>query len=330
MLPYLPRMRTLHQEFLEERLARKEQKINNIEMTDLEISGEDDGAGEKLGDLCLTLPDNVDASQITVTDDYISRTLSIEIPGIDEGYFDKSPISGSSNHVDGISYRMSGSVGIIEIAMDTVYEVSEQYEGNKYYFTFQKPKDLYDKVVVIDAGHGGRTPGASKQGIKEKNINLAILTCLKQIFDESDQNIGVYYTRTDDSNPTFAQRVQLANGSDADLFVSIHNNSMGSGRMSSTSGTQVMYDEESESSKAFAEICLDEVTDSLGSRKAGTGLVKGDSIYIIRNSEVPVALIEVGFLTNQEELDALNSEEYQMKAAEGIYNAIMKAFEEGF
>ena len=68
---------------------------------------------------------------------------------------------------------------------------------------------------------------------------------LKEIFDNSDQNIGVYYTRTDDSNPTFDQRVQLANKSDADLFISIHNNSTRSGRMSGTSGTQVMYDETS-------------------------------------------------------------------------------------
>ena len=60
------------------------------------------------------------------------------------------------------------------------------------------------------------------------------------------------------------------------------------------------------------------------------GLVEGDSIYIIRTSKVPVALIEVGFMTNQQELDLLRSEDYQKKAALGIYHAILRAFEEGY
>lgn len=80
------------------------------------------------------------------------------------------------------------------------------------------PQEVYDKVVVIDAGHGGRAPGANKQGVNEKEIDLDIVLQLKKILDEDDHNIGVYYTRTDDSNPTFDQRVQLANKSDADLL----------------------------------------------------------------------------------------------------------------
>ena len=60
------------------------------------------------------------------------------------------------------------------------------------------------------------------------------------------------------------------------------------------------------------------------------GLVEGNEIYIIRSSEAPVALIEVGFMTNQTELNNLRSKEYQMKVAQGVYNAIMRAFAEGY
>ena len=186
---------------------------------------------------------------------------------------------------------------------------------------------LVDHLHIL-LGHGGRAVGANKQGINEKEIDLAIVLKLKEIFDNSDQNIGVYYTRTDDSNPTFDQRVQLANKSDADLFISIHNNSTRSGRMSGTSGTQVMYDETSEASRQFAQICLEEVTGRIGSRDKG--LVEGDSIYIIRTSEVPVALIEVGFMTNKDELEKLNSDAYQRETAEGVYQAVLRAFEEGY
>jgi N-acetylmuramoyl-L-alanine amidase len=328
ILPYLPKIHTMQMEAQEERLAREELEAEQTKMKDLELLETSDEEGTLGSQLCLNLPEGVSGSEITVTNDYLTQTVRIEIPQIDADYFDKYPISGSSNHIDNMSYSKSGSEGVIEIAMDQVYELEESYDEEHYYFNFLTPHEVYDKVVVIDAGHGGRAPGASKQGIYEKNIDLAILLSLKEIFDESDENIGVYYTRTDDSNPTFDQRVQLANKSEADLFISIHNNSTGSGRMSSTNGTQVMYDEESESSKQLAQICLEEVTEALGSRNKG--LVEGDSIYIIRTSEVPVALIEVGFMTNQEELKRLNSEEYQQQAAQGIYEAILRAFEEGY
>ena len=247
-------------------------------------------------------------------------------------YFESDPLTGSSNHIDNLSYAVSrGSSGLIEITMDQVYELDMDYDENYYYFDFLTPHEVYDKVVVVDAGHGGRAPGATKQGINEKDIDLGIVLQLKEIFDNSDENIGVYYTRTDDSNPTFDQRVQLANKSQADLFISIHNNSTKSGRMSSTHGTQVMYSESDTKelgSKAFAQICLDHVTEALESRNKG--LVEGDEIYIIRTSEVPVALIEVGFMTNQEELNLLNSTDYQKKAAEGVYDAVLDAFAKGY
>ena len=60
------------------------------------------------------------------------------------------------------------------------------------------------------------------------------------------------------------------------------------------------------------------------------GLLPGDEIYIIRTSNVPVALIEVGFMTNNTELQKLNSEEYQIQAAQGIYQAMKQAFQEGY
>ena len=214
-----------------------------------------------------------------------------------------------------------------------MFEVQSTFADGYLYIDFLAPHDIYDKVVVIDAGHGGRMPGATIQNKCEKDIDLAIVLQLKQIFEENpNDKIGVYYTRTDDSNPSFEQRVELANKADADIFISVHNNSTVSGKMSSVNGTAVMYDELREETpqgtKALAQICVDEVSGVLGSRNRG--IINGNEIYIIRNSKVPVALIEVGFMTNQAELNNLTSEDYQKKAAQGIYNAIMRAFNEGF
>lgn len=327
MLPYLPGVRTRAVEAREERLAEKEFAENQIQMQDLEIIEAGSTAAQE-GQLSIRLPEGVDGSLVEITNDYVTQTVRVEIPGTDFTYFDSYPISGSSSYVDMLSYARHGEEGIIEIVTDQVYEVETSYDAQNFYFNFLTPQEVYDKVVVIDAGHGGRAPGATKQGVNEKDIDLAIVLQLKEIFEESQENIGVYYTRTDDSNPTFDQRVQLANKSDADLFISVHNNSTASGRMSNIKGTQVMYSETSASSEGFAQICLEEVISEIGSKNKG--LVEGNSIYIIRTSEVPVALIEVGFMTNQEELDLLRSEKYQRQTAQGIYNAILRAFEEGY
>lgn len=329
-LPAFPKLHTMAVEDREERLALEEMEANQsqVQMQDLQIREEHGESDEIGGQISLKLPDGVDGSEIAVSNDYLTQTVQIEIPGADRFYFDSDPIAGSSNHINSLSYAMAEEYGVIEIAMDQVYELDTAYSAQEFFLNFLTPQEVYDRVVVIDAGHGGRVPGATKKGIKEKDIDLAIVLQLKDIFEESGENIGVYFTRTDDSNPTFDQRVQLANKSNANLFVSVHNNSTRSGRMSGVSGTQVMYDETSEFSRRFAEICLEEVTGTLGSRDKG--VVEGDGIYIIRTCEVPVALIEVGFMTNEEELSLLSTEEYQRQAAMGIYQAIHRAFEEGF
>lgn len=281
--------------------------------------------------LKIELPKNLRESQLKVENDYITQTVYIRYAGGVDDYFHEYSIKGSSDHIASLSYYKDGDKGVIALGLDHVYELEQNYKEGALYLDFIDPHEIYDKVVVVDAGHGGRMPGTIKLGISEKDINLAILLKLKALFDEEEQNIRVYYTRTTDSNPTFEQRVSLANKSDADLFISIHSNSSDTGNFTETNGTQVMYSESDGSelsSERLAQICLDEVTKTLGSKKCH--LIRGDSIYIIRMSEVPVALVEVGFMTNYEELDNLKDATYQRKAAKGIYNAIMKAFEEGY
>ena len=327
VLRYFPAIHTWEVEVREERLAEEEYAESQIEMQDFEIREKPEEAVSN-GQLSIRLPEGVDSASVKISYDYVTQTIEARLPWAGIAYFDSYPVSGSSSYINTLSYARMGDESVIQIVTDQVYELDTTYDDGYYYFNFLTPQEVYDKVVVIDAGHGGRAAGATKRGVREKDVNLAIVLQLQKVFEESDENIGVYFTRTDDSNPTFDQRVQLANKSHANLFISIHNNSTQSGRMSSTQGTQVMYDETSEASRQFAQICLEEVTGGLGSRNKG--LVEGDSIYIIRTSEVPVALIEVGFMTNQKELDLLQSEDYQRRTAESVYRAVLRAFEEGY
>lgn len=305
-------------------------EYNNVqakkkEETDVEVAFD--------SQLRLELPLGVSGDQLKVSQDYVTRTIDITIPYADEEYFYDYPMLGKSDHIDELFYEHRQGYGIVEFVTSEVVELKTHYDEDYFYVDFLTPQELYDKVVVIDAGHGGSTPGATKQGIFEKDIDLAIVLELKKIFDQDkEHNIGVYYTRVEDTNPTYENRVELANKSNANLFISIHNNSTASGRMSNINGTQVMFDEkkaeEEHGTKRLAQICLEEVVQQTGS--SDKGLVYGNEIYIIRESKVPVALIEVGFMTNQRELDLLCTRDYQQKVAQGIYNAVLRAFEEGY
>lgn len=282
-----------------------------------------------LQQLRVELPSGCDAESVEIEQNYVTQTVDIIVPTENADFLYGKPLVGSTANIDNVVMDYAGGKAVIEIVLDKVLEVQKTCEGHYLYLDFVSPHDIYDKVVVIDAGHGGKMPGAIQQGIYEKDIDLEIVNQLKEIIDKNE-NIGVYYTRLDDTNPSYDERVELANKAEADLFISIHNNSTTGSRLSKINGTQVMYDEEKDdaASKDFANICLEEVTVSCESKDKG--LVKGNDIYIIRASKVPVALIEVGFMTNKEELEKLNSQDYQKQAAEGIYHAILRAFDEGY
>ena len=328
LLIYVPNMHIIALQVEDEKLSGGRISVMDMLRSSEEALQEESAATRdsvlKGHQIRLTLPQNVTSASVSIDNIHVDKTIAITINGIGKDYFNNYPMRGASNNIVDVTYDSENLVGVIEITMDDVLEVQMTSEDEYIYFDFVDPHEIYDYVVVVDAGHGGNVPGATKQGVYEKDLNLDIVLELKKLFDRTDKNIGVYYTRTDDSNPSFENRVGLANDSEADLFLSVHNNSTASGRMSSINGTEVMYEggDTTGESKSFSTLCLVHLLNELGSKSKGT--VVGDEVYIIRMSEPPVALVEVGFMTNQKELDLLQDSEYQAKAAKALYDAVIE------
>ena len=281
--------------------------------------------------LRLELPKNSSRDDVTIENNYVTRTIDIQIKGAGADYLIRYPMIGKSDHIEDLNYLWDQNSGTLELSMEHVYELSLDWQEQYLYIDFIAPKDIYDRIVVIDAGHGANMPGAIIGNVQEKDIDLAIVRELKKLFDTAgDEKLGVYYTRLDDSDPAFADRSGLANDTGANLFVSIHNNSYPASE--AVNGTAVLYDEKKETkgnnSRHLAEILLKKTTDALGTKNMG--LVAGNDIYIIRTSEAPAALVEVGFMTNPKELADLTDEKYQKKCARAIYEGILQALEEGY
>ena len=192
-----------------------------------------------------------------------------------------------------------------------------------------------NKVVIIDAGHGGEDGGAiSKNGIKESDINLKIALKLQNLLEENGTT--VILTRSnenaiyDEGMTTLRQkkvsdiknRVKIGNNSNADIFISIHLNKIPQEKYY---GWQCFFNEKDESSKKLAKSiqqALNETIEIENKREA----LKIKNIYIIDNVKIPTAIVECGFLSNQNEEQLLQTEEYQEKLAQGIYKGINSYF----
>jgi N-acetylmuramoyl-L-alanine amidase len=187
--------------------------------------------------------------------------------------------------------------------------------------TFLKPKQAGEKLVVIDPGHGGADSGAAANDVEEKDLNLDIAERLKDLFAGS--GVRVYLTRSDDSYVGLGERTAAANMMDADLFLSIHNNAY----YSSFNGTETFYYTSPQtngglSASVFAGILQKYMISDLGLYDRG---VKQNTFSVLKNAEMPSALVEVGFITNTGDVAKLKDPVFRQKIALALYKALMEA-----
>ncbi len=214
------------------------------------------------------------------------------------------------------------------IELDGVYAYKLYEDADNYYISVRKPSEVYDKILVIDAGHGGKDSGALSRNEEyyEKNINLQILQDLKKLLNT--ENIKVYYTRTGDDTVYLRPRVELANEVDCDYFISIHCNG---NKLSSPNGTEVLYSNKKfkgVKSSDLAKLFSKEIDKTISLKNKGIVKRHQEDIYIMDKAKVPMILIEVGYVTNYNDMNYLNQDKNRKAVAKGIYNGIMKAYQE--
>lgn len=219
-------------------------------------------------------------------------------------------------------------VSLISRNLVSIFENAERAETD---VTSAEPvMEKQEFTVVVDAGHGGVDGGkVSVDGYLEKDINLAIALYLKDYLEAADVNVVL--TREDgnglyeesDENKKRAdlnKRCSIIEMADADLVVSIHQNSYTD---SSVSGPQVFYYEGSEEGLYLAQCIQDRFDSILG--EENDRVVKANSEYfLLKNVSVPIVIVECGFLSNPEEAAKLENEDYQKSVAFTIQMGIME------
>lgn len=234
-------------------------------------------------------------------------------------------------------------------------EITVSSKQKKYTGSLVEQLGLKVRTIMIDPGHGGKDPGAAANGLREKDINLRMARILGEMLKE--QGFEVHYTRTTDKFIPLEERTAMANARNADLFISVHCNAY---KDTSARGFEVYYlnlatdaqavrvaaRENGVSAKKISDmqfILSDLMLNSkINESRQMAAMVeqetlramrpkyslsshgsKGAFFYVLTGARMPSILIELGYLTNPQEAQRLNSDEYLKTMAQGLTRGVL-------
>lgn len=170
------------------------------------------------------------------------------------------------------------------------------------------------KTVILDVGHGGTDRGSIHNELSEKDIVLSIAKKVQDL--NKDKQLNLILTRDIDHFVSLNNRVNLANEKAADLLLSLHANYTGK---TDVSGFEIFIKENAltEESLALAKAIETTYPDQIKKRKVTVA-----NFTVLKNSECPSTLLELGFMSNESDRNYLTSEDGQWEIAQAIYRAI--------
>ncbi len=175
------------------------------------------------------------------------------------------------------------------------------------------------RSVCLDPGHGGTDVGTANGGILEKDLNLQVALRLGPVLEAS--GYIVFYTRTDDSNPSRTERAQYCNSVGASILVSVHHNGSSN---AATDYTTALYQKRID--KPLATVISQAVAPATSGSQPRIGQFASG---VLVKSDMPATISESYFLTNNAELAKLNdaTRDYRLEEAQALANGGVAYFQ---
>lgn len=269
----------------------------------------------------VTIPEAFNLKDITVNDLYNENKIIIDL-GKNYGSELKTGRWDIGDTIVGAVSIENGNTTRIVIEEKMIRAVNLEKNGQNLTIELVAPKEKYEQIIVLDAGHGGSDAGSSGNGVREKDVNLNQTKAIKD-YIEQNSNIKIYMTREEDVYPGLRDRTNLANQIEADMFISVHNNSF----TETSKGTEVLYYPSTTDtrSKQMAEIALRHIVNECGTYNRG---VKArPDLVVLNTSKMPAILLEGAFISNPTEAALLKSETFTQNYGRAVGNAILEMFQ---
>lgn len=271
--------------------------------------------------LYMDKDEEIDIYKIQENDQYLNGYYEITLPGDYESVYGYGTYELGDDLVQSIKVSAVNEKTVLRFNQNQINAYQMKDLGDKYAIYVKPPKAVYDKVLLLDAGHGGSDPGASGNGLTEKTVNLSVMQKIVKELEGSD--IKVYVTRNSDVYPANNDRAKMANQI-AHAMVSIHMNSAAA----VANGTEVLYknhanDTTGLTSKLLAEVIQNSIIEATDNTDRGTK--HRTDLLILNATTVPAVIVEVGFLSNPADALKLSQNDYQQTVAVAIAEAIVSA-----
>jgi len=273
--------------------------------------------------------------------DLANNTYSFTIPAVRISSQLRRPVLGANSPIEQIRLNQVGDSVVVTIKTIAGWQIQETVRTNPQAIALQLnsvaqvarnslPTNVFPKtsspqvfgnnngrqLIVVDAGHGGRDVGATRNGIYEKDIVLAMSKQLGRILQQ--MGYSVIYTRTEDIELDLEPRVDIAESARASAFVSVHANALDA-KASQVNGVETYHAPGASLGKSLAEFVHEEILTSTDANDRG---VRSARFHVILKTSMPAVLVETGFITNPSEAAKLLDSSYQLRMAEAIARGV--------
>lgn len=257
--------------------------------------------------------------------------LVVDVPGVilaeplaDLGFVDGPVRNLSAAQLDDQTVRV-----VVDLRRP-VRSTPKTADGGRTALIELEAESLEGFFTIVDPGHGGTDAGAFRRIVTEKEVNLDIARRVEALIEDAGGKVVL--TRTADADVFLLDRAVVSNQLNPDILVSIHSNSSPSPQ---ATGTETYYAPRPEApdlsrseraaltveSRRLATALQESLVKAIGLPDRG---VRTAAFLVLRHSRVPTTLVEVGFLSNPNEEKLLADPNFRQKAAEGIYDGIVR------
>ncbi len=270
-------------------------------------------------DLTIHCKDETGEDNLTLVHNYSENKAIIILRGVDSASFLNNHPKGKLSYLNDMKIAGNGSEIMFTLEFSRLCECVASFEGNSLNLDF-KPVKGTDTVILIDAGHGGSKNGIKVGDLCEKDITLNIAKALQKLSEGKPYR--VIPVRSGDYTLSEGKRLEYSMKLNADYYIGLH--------ADADAGDERKYGMYAEYNGAFYREGFSNAgfADNILRNTCEATLNRGIALYdrfddeMLREFEIPAMNLYVGFMSNKDEAELLNSPAYIEKIAEGILNGI--------
>ncbi|SHG36418.1 N-acetylmuramoyl-L-alanine amidase [Ornithinibacillus halophilus] len=179
---------------------------------------------------------------------------------------------------------------------------------------------LEDYHIVLDAGHGGHDSGGTNNGLKEKDLTIKTASVIGEMLEEKGAKVSYTREESDKEFISLQERVKMSNKLDADAFISLHYDWFDD---PNANGIGTYFYHNNNKSLDLAKSVHSSLIHHVDMKDRG---VRNVPYYVLRNNQEPAILLELGFISNPNNFEVIQKDEYREKVAEAITNGLIEYF----